>query len=261
LKFMIAVDCEGTACVVGEPGCSLSRSANMAFAREQATRETNAAVRGLFDSGAEQVVIWDNHGDGANLVFDQLDRRCEILLGVGFDCRFPELDKSYAGVLMIGYHAMAGTANGVLAHTYSSESYQSISVNGQEVGEIALDAAVAGELGVPLMLVASDEKGCAEALRFMPWIETVVTKKGLGPHCARSRHPAVVEKEIYQATRQATARLGEMQPLVFAQPVCLEIKFTNFVHLLKARIKRSGWRITGPRTLCKSPADLGQWQC
>jgi hypothetical protein len=31
----------------------------------------------------------------------------------------------------------------VLAHTYSSDAYHAIRVNGQEVGEIALDAAVA----------------------------------------------------------------------------------------------------------------------
>ncbi len=54
---MIAVDCEGAACVVGEPSMSLSNSSNMAFAREQATRETNAAARALFDAGAKKVVI------------------------------------------------------------------------------------------------------------------------------------------------------------------------------------------------------------
>jgi len=168
---MIAVDCEGAACVVGEPGQSLSNSSNMAFAKEQVTRETNAAVGALFDSGAKEVVVWDSHGDGVNLIYDQLDQRCEIVLGSGFSRRFPELDNTYAGVLMIGYHAMAGTEHGVLAHTYSSGAYRSIMVNGVEVGEIALDAAVVGELGVPVVLVASDQRlrsGCLGSISWSP---------------------------------------------------------------------------------------------
>ena len=258
---MIAVDCEGVACVVGEPGRSLSNSYNMVFAREQATRETNAAVRALFDAGAKKVVIWDSHGDGANLIFDQLDQRCEILLGVGFSRRFPELDETYAGVLMIGYHAMQGTSNGVLAHTYSSVAYQSIRVNGLEVGEIALDASVAGESGVPLIFVASDDKGCAEALSFMPWIETVATKRGFGRNCARSKHPAVVEKEIYQAVSRAIARLEVIDIFTFKHPVVIKIRFKKIMQMLKARIRRRGWNFTGFRTIETKLLTMFDWQC
>ncbi len=216
---MIAVDCDGPACVVGDPGRALSNSRDMVFAREQATRETDAAARALFDAGATQVVVWDNHGNGNNLVFDRLDRRCEVLLGTGFGRRFPLLDESYAGVLMIGYHAMEGTPGAVLAHTYSPDAYRAIRVNGQTVGEIALDAAVAGEMGVPLIFVASDDKGCQEALHFMPWMETVATKQGFGRNCAYSKHPAVAEEEIYQAVRRAVSRRREMQPFTFEHPV------------------------------------------
>jgi D-amino peptidase len=258
MKFMIAVDCEGSACVVGEPGRSLSNSRNMEFAREQATRETNAAIRALFDAGAQQVVVWDNHGDGANLVFDQLDQRCELLLGFGFGRRFPELDETYAGVLMIGYHAMAGTANAVLAHTYSSDAHRAIYVNGLEVGEIALDASVAGELGVPLIFVSSDDKGCEEAL---PWIETVATKRGLGRNCAYSKHPVVAETEIYEAVFRAVEQIAEKKPFTFECPVQVEIQFERFVQLVKARIRRRSWSVAGMKTLRTSLPSMLQWKC
>jgi D-amino peptidase len=261
MKFMIAVDCEGAACVVGEPGRALSNSRNMEFAREQATRETNAAVRALFESGANQVVVWDNHGDGANLVFDQLDHRCEVLLGTGFSRRFPELDDTYAGVLMIGYHAMAGTPNAVLAHTYSSDAHCSIRVNGLTVGEMALDASVAGELGVPLIFVASDDKGCDEARRFMPWVETVVTKTGYGCNCAHSKHPVVAEEEIYQVVRNAVERIEEKKPFTFEHPVQIEIQFKKIIQLVKARIRRKGWSIAGVKTISVSLSSMLQWQC
>lgn len=247
--------------MVGEPGRSLSNSINMQFAREQATRETNAAVRALFDSGAEQVVVWDNHGDGANLVFDQLDQRCEVLLGTGFNRRFPELDETYSGVLMIGYHAMAGTANAVLAHTYSSEAHRAIRVNGLDVGEIALDASVAGELGVPVLFVSSDDKGCKEALRFMPWVEMVSTKRGLGRNCAHSRHPAVVEKWICEAVCRAVENISMKKPFGFKNPVKIEIQFEKIIQLLKARIRWHGWRVSGVRTLEASLSNMLQWKC
>jgi len=258
---MIAVDCEGCACVVGEPGISLSRSHNMAFVREQTTRETNAAIRALFSSGAEQVTVWDSHGDGVNLVFEQLDQRCEILLGSGFSRRFPQLDETYAGVLMIGYHAMSGAKNGVLAHTYSSAAYRSIRVNGDEVGEMAIDAAVAGELGVPVIFVSSDHKGCEEALDFMPWIETVVTKTGLGRHCAISKHPAVVTTEIEAGVKRAVVSLAEKKVFVFSQPIEMQLQFATFPPFIKALIRRRGWTIAGPKTLKKTLSGMLEWQC
>lgn len=261
MKFMLAVDCEGVACVVGEPGVSLSYSANMLFAREQATRETNAAIRALFEGGAAQVVVWDNHGDGANLIFAHLDPRCEIVLGTGFARRFPELDHTYSGVLLLGYHPKAGTPQGVLAHTYCSAAYKCIRVNGVEVGEIALDAAVAGELNVPLICVASDQHGCDEALHHMPWVETVVTKQGFGRHCARSKHPAVVEQEIEHAVERAVATLAEKKPFRFSTPLVMELEFTSWGRCLKAKIRRSGWRISGTKTLKKTLSSMLEWQC
>lgn len=73
MKFVIAVDCEGPACVVGNPGKALSDSSDFMFARKQATLETNAAASALFDAGADQVMVWDSHGQGINLLIDKLD--------------------------------------------------------------------------------------------------------------------------------------------------------------------------------------------
>ena len=261
MKFMIAVDCDGPACVVGDPGRALSNSRDMPFAREQATRETDAAARALFDAGAEHVVVWDNHGFGSNLVFNQLNKRCDIALGTGFDGRFPRLDGTFTGVLMIGYHAMEGTSRAVLAHTYSPDAYREIRVNGTAVGEIALDASVAGDQGVPLIFLASDDHGCNEGKRFMPWIETVETKQGLGRNCAFSKHPAVVEHEIYEGVGKALARMGDMKPFVFQKPINIEIRFKKVLQALKARIRRKGWRFSKYKTLGTTLSNMTEWKC
>ncbi len=225
MKFIVAVDCEGVAGVVGAPGGSLNESRDLEFARLQATREADAAARGLFEAGATQVIVWDNHGGSLNLHYDQLDERCDIALGVGFRHRWPGLDESFSGVVLIGYHPMDNTEDGVICHSFSSASYQSIKVNGQEVGEIAIDGAMAGEWGVPVILVASDDRGVAEARSFFPWVETVATKQGMGWNAAVSKHPQRASAQIREGVQRAVTRRPEMKPFWFTEPIELEIRY------------------------------------
>lgn len=231
MKFVIGVDLEGAAGVVGSPGGSLNESRNLAFAKLQATREADAAARALFDAGATEVIVWDNHDGSLNLDYDRLDARCDIALGVGFPHRWPGLDESFAGVLFVGYHAMDNTPGAVIAHTYSSASHQGIKVNGMEVGEMAIDAAVAGTLGVPPLFCASDDKAVAEAHRFFPGIQTVTTKTAHGWNAAVSKHPLRVLDEIYDGVRQAVARRSERTPFTFGPgPLSFEIRYKRLEH-------------------------------
>ena len=225
MKFYIAVDCEGPACVVGAPGTMLNDTRNIGFARLQATREADAAARACFDAGATQVVVWDNHSSSLNLDYDLLDERCDIALGVGFPRRWTGMDESFDGVLFVGYHAMDSTEDAVIAHTYSSAAYQCVKVNGEPVGELAIDAAVAGALGVPPLFCASDDKGTAEARRFFPGVETVTTKTAYGWNAAVSKHPRRAVKEIYDGVRHAVERRGEMKPFTFPSPLDYEVRF------------------------------------
>ena len=247
--------------MVGDPGESLSFSRDYGFSRGQATREADAAARALFDSGAEEVIIWDNHGCGANLEFDRLDERCQIALGSGFARRWPGLDGEFTGVVMIGYHAMEGTPDGVLAHTYSPHAYEWIKVNGRKVGEIALDAAVAGEQSVPLVFVASDDCGCAEAREFTPWVETVSTKEGRGCNCAFSKPPKRAAEEIYDGVRRAVAQIDRMKCFTFDLPADVELRLKRVRQACKARIRRKGWKLTGLRSLRRTFETLTEWSC
>lgn len=225
MNFVVAVDCEGVACGVGSPGASLNSSRNLAFAQLQATREADAAVRGLFDAGAEQVIVWDNHNGSLNLDYDLLDERCDIALGVGFEHRFPGMDESFDGVALVGYHAMDNTIDGVMCHTFSSTTYQWIKINDREVGEMAIDAAVAGERGVPVIFVSSDDKGTAEAEQFFPGVVTVTTKQGMGWNCAVSKHPRRVEREIFDSVQKAVAKRDAIKPFAFSRPLTIETRY------------------------------------
>lgn len=244
MKFIVAVDCEGVACGVGSPGASLNESRNLEFARLQATREADAAARGFFEAGAEQVIVWDNHNGSLNLHYDLLDKRCDIALGVGFEHRFPGINAGFAGVAFIGYHAMDNTVDAAMCHSFSSGAYQYIKVNGREVGEMGIDAAVAGEHGVPPLLVASDDKGVAEARAFFSGITAVETKKALGWNAAVSKHPQRVVDEIFAAASSAAANPGGVEPFRFAAPIEYEIRYKRIEHAEAAsRGLRRGERV------------------
>ena len=62
-------------------------------------------------------------------------------------------------------HAMAGTRDGVLAHTVSGSSWWRLRFNGVEVGETGINAALCGTWGCPVLLVTGDEAACREGTR------------------------------------------------------------------------------------------------
>ncbi|MEZ5415615.1 MAG: M55 family metallopeptidase [Opitutaceae bacterium] len=259
MKFVVAVDCEGPAGVVGAPGGSLNDApAQYEFARRQATAEASAAARGLFNAGATQVVVWDTHGGGVNLVYEELDERCDIYHGVRGP-RLAMLDASYAGLLFIGYHARDNTIAAPLAHTFSSATYQWMKINGREIGEIAIDAAVAGAHGVPAIFMASDDKAVAEAREFFPGITTVTTKIGYSWNAALSQHPRRVLKEIEAAAQTAATNRGRVKPFAFTAPLELEVRHKRIDTADEACLPRNGWQRIDAYTVKRTLQAVTDW--
>ncbi len=224
-KYCISVDLEGVACVVGSYGQGLSEGTrNFSLAISQGTREANAAAKALFDSGAEEVVIWDCHGTGVNLDYSAFDPRCKFIIGAGSRVRFPGIDSSYDGVLFIGYHAY-DTPKATLAHVYSSSTFVSHKINGKEIGELQLDAAIAGKRGVKTLFVSSDDICVSQALESFPWIKTVETKKSLAWNSCISKHPDAVCDEIYSQVRKAVEEKEGMKPYMLPTPFELTVSY------------------------------------
>lgn len=223
-KFVVAVDLEGLACVVGAYGRGLAESRDYEFASLQGTREASAAVSALFDNGANDVIVWDCHGTGVNLKYGMLDKRVRIAIGAGSRVRFPGMDSSFDGVLFIGYHAY-DVPKATLAHVYSSSTFTSHLINGKPVGELQLDAAIAGKRGVKTMFVSSDDICVAQAAESFPWAETVVTKEALAWNSCISRHPDAVCDDIYAAVTRACGRLGEMQAFTLPKEFELSVSY------------------------------------
>ena len=128
MNYLIALDLEGVGGVVGVPYEGLGKdSEQWKVARAQAILEVNAVARALFDTGADRVVLWDNHGGGGNLEYEKLDGRIELIERVapGIRQAFAK-DYGFDAMYFLGYHAMEGTVGAVLAHTWSSKDIQFI---------------------------------------------------------------------------------------------------------------------------------------
>jgi D-amino peptidase len=113
------------------------------------TEEINAAVRGAKDAGATEIVVMDNHGAGGpydfnSLLPDVLDPDCEFVVQQEWTEYTGFLESGCDAALLVGMHAMAGTADGVLSHTVSGQAWQSLRFNGALVGETGINAAVCG---------------------------------------------------------------------------------------------------------------------
>lgn len=145
------------------------------YAKELATLETNAAIEGLLEAGVTDILVQDGHGPGCiNVAL--LHPEARVLTGMPL--RAPVgLDEGFDAAIMLGQHAMSNTDGGHLAHSGASErDYWTF--NGQEIGEIALLALMAGHFGIPVIMLTGDAAACAEAKTMFPWIHTVETMVG-----------------------------------------------------------------------------------
>jgi len=192
--------------------------------RELLLADVNAAIAGAFEGGASQVVVCDTHGGGAHFLLERMDERARYETPTAASA-MPSLDESFAGLILTGHHAMAGTLNGFLDHTMDSSRWFCFRINGQPVGEIGMEAAHAGHFGVPLLMVSGDEAACQEAERMFPGIVTVAVKRGLGRNCAHCLAPAAAREMIRQGAAEALRRAGSLKPWRLDPPIELELTY------------------------------------
>jgi D-amino peptidase len=94
------------------------------------------------------------------------------------------------------------------------------------VGEIGLNAALAGVHGVSVGLVTGDHAAIAEAAALLgPTVQTVTVKRGVGNQAALCLHPEEVQSLIRQAAEQAIG--AEVPPFRLETPVVLRIQFKS----------------------------------
>lgn len=202
MKVFVMTDVEG---VAGVQDWEWTTPGKLHYAegRELLTKEVNAAVEGLLEGGATEILVCDAHGPGG-IDIRILDQRVSIQRGWA-DEEWPlGLDTSFDAVVWVGQHAKAGTPYGHLCHTQSLH-YLEETVNGLAIGEFGELAMCASELGVRAIFGSGDEAFCREAEALVPGIETVAVKRGMR---------AVTGEDLdVEAYRRATTSAVHLHPV------------------------------------------------
>ncbi len=223
LKIFISVDMEGIAGVIQGSDCS-SSGKDYDYFRKIMTIETNAAIEGALAAGASEIVVRDGHGSKTNILPDLLHKKAKLLRGVTTK---PEnmmlgIDESFDAVLFIGYHAKAGTKEGVLAHT-SSGNVIDLSINNVSLPEAGYNALIAGLFDVPIAFLAGDNWICQQAKDLFGDVATVETKIGMG-RAELGLHPEVARDKIRLEVTNALKDLSRFVPYKLTPPYSMVLK-------------------------------------
>jgi D-amino peptidase len=211
-KILISADMEGATGVTWpadvEPGTEQWQRCRRMF-----TADVNAAVAGLLDGGAGEVLINEAHATMRNLLLEELDPRAVMLTGRHKELSMVEgiQQGDVDGVAFVGYHAAAG-AEGVLAHTYLPNSITAVLVNGQRASEGLLNSYVAAQYGVPIVLVTGDDRTCADAEGYAAGVPSVAVKDCVSRYAAVCRPPEVTAQSIRAAASAGMKLAGRTEP-------------------------------------------------
>lgn len=234
-KYMVRCDMEGVTGVVSyqqaEPG-----SPEHAFAQRMLMSDVLASINGLLAGGAEKIVVYDEHYMGRNIDLAALPSGVQVICGKPpYRPDWPGgLDESFSGVILLGLHSKWGTEGGLLAHTYEPD-IRDIRLNGVSIGEIGVEAAVAGDCGVPVLMVTADSAGVDEAQALLPGVKGVVVKEALGETSGLCYPTEITSQAIRDAAEEIVVSPPAVVPYHQDGDVTLSIEFNDGPYLNAVR--------------------------
>jgi len=233
MRVLVSADMEGATGVTYtadvSPGTEQWQRMRLLFAGD-----VNACVDGLFAGGATEVLVNEAHSSQRNLLLERLDERAVMLTG-----RHKPLSMMQGisdgpggpdGVVFLGYHAGAG-ARGVLSHTYLENSITGVWLDGVPASEGRLNAALATEYGVPVLMVTGDDQACLDAAGYAADAHTVAVKRYVSRYAAVCTPPARTAVELRDTAQRAMGLAG--RGTAAALPHRIEVEF-DATHLADA---------------------------
>jgi len=177
-RILIIADIEGSSGCWSYRGSSFM-TADWARACLEMTRDVQAVVRALFDSGVEHIRIKDFHRTGYNLLPDLIDSRSEVVQGYRAGPVPGIGDPGTAeAVIFLGMHAASGT-DGYLAHTLTSR-VELLEVNGEPLPEIQLFASSLAPWGLQPIFFSGCPVACEQARTSIKNIPVFPIDKSIG---------------------------------------------------------------------------------
>lgn len=213
MRIALLTDIEGVAGLVNFADWATPESRYYEQGKILLTEEVNAAIRGFFDAGADEIVVIDGHGHGAiNTIL--LDKRAQYSRGWAVYHQFGLAD-NFDAMAVVGQHAKAGTVGSHITHTGNFDVID-VHINGISVGEYGQCVMIAGFYGTPTIFAAGERAFAEEAKALTPWVHTAEGKYGVtldnGRDCTYEEyevhnlgavhvHPEVARERIYKGAK------------------------------------------------------------
>ena len=240
-KYIIHCDLEGISGIVNydqvNPGNPLYVHGQKLF-----TAELNSLVEGLHEGGAEEIYTYDHHYFGINIDISKIPSYVRLICGKPLykDNWTGEKGSPFSGAILLGLHSKACTSGGLLAHSYEHD-IKDIRINGFSVGEIGMEAAIAGDFDVPILLITGDSKGVEEAKSIIRNIESVVVKDSLGSGSAVCFPLKYTTAQIRSAAKKIVIEPPEVNLFKFNGPVTLEVELyhTQFLKNMRKNFRKN----------------------
>lgn len=229
LKVHISADMEGVVGAVtseqlGPKGFEYQRF------REFMTNEVNVAIKAARSAGATEIVVADSHGNGQNLLMEKLPTDIKLVrswprpLGM-----MQGIDETFDAAIFLGYHSSTTNPKGVRAHTMSSANLAGVKINGIDMPEAGINAAIAGHFGVPVVMISGDDAIVEEARGLIGDIGGAVVKWSYGFHSAKTLMPEAAYSLIGKTVANSLERIDEIQPYQFKSPIEVEVTFKSYM--------------------------------
>ncbi|QED46309.1 M55 family metallopeptidase [Cytobacillus dafuensis] len=226
MKLYVSVDMEGITGLADHTHVDSSKH-NYERSRMIMTEEANHVITAAFDQGCSEVVVNDSHSKMNNLLIEKLHPEAQVIVGdVKPYSMVQNLDSTFTGAMFIGYHARA-SMRGVMSHSMIF-GVRNMYINDVAVGEMGLNAYVAGYYGVPVLMVAGDDRAAMEAKQLIPNVTTAVVKETITRSAVKSLTPAKAGELLKEKTAEALNNKNLVKPLVPPDHPLLRIEFANF---------------------------------
>lgn len=194
--------------------------------RQWMTADVNAAIAGVVQAGVSEIVVTDGHWDGSNILIEELDPPAHLINGTPSPFSMVQgVQENVGAAIFIGYHARAGTQYAVLDHTWSSRKVHNLWLNGELAGEIALNSAVCGAFGVPVIAISGDQSACAEAAALIPEIHSARVKKANGRMNAECLPLPEAHQLITSTVLDAVKNYQKIRPYRMPSPITVKVEF------------------------------------
>jgi D-amino peptidase len=230
MKLLIAADMEGISGITRWEQVNISHT-EYAYGRSLLVADVNAAVEAALAAGVSEIQVSDGHWNGTNILLSDLHPAAQLHSGNPAPLAMVQgVQNGFDAAVFIGYHAMAGTPEAIMDHTWSSKNIANLWINHQLSGETALNASLCGYYHIPVLAVSGDQALAAEAKALIPEIETAIVKTATSRESGVCLPLELAHETIYETVYRGVMKFLDgkgPKPLNPPSPVPIKLEFMH----------------------------------